>query len=122
MVKLHLGRELLLLHLVRDLPGQCREGFVSRPEYSRPAREISSSWLAMSCCTNPLRSVKSKVGTPGGMPPGPPSPECAALMRSAELAMEAADTLLVLPWNLIEELRQQLPGMELVTAIPELRH
>ena len=39
-----------------------------------------------------------------------------------QLAMEAADTLLVLPWNLIEELRQQLPGMELVTAIPELRH
>jgi len=28
----------------------------------------------------------------------------------------------ILPWNLIEELRQQLPGTELVTAIPELRH
>jgi SAM-dependent methyltransferase len=38
-----------------------------------------------------------------------------------QLAAEAADTLLVLPWNLIEELRQQLPGMELVTAIPVLR-
>lgn len=39
-----------------------------------------------------------------------------------QLASEAADALLVLPWNLIEELRQQLPGTELVTAIPELRH
>ena len=39
-----------------------------------------------------------------------------------QLATEAADALLVLPWNLIEELRQQLPGTELVTAIPELRH
>ena len=39
-----------------------------------------------------------------------------------QLATEAVDALLVLPWNLIEELRQQLPGTELVTAIPELRH
>ncbi|MBM5785962.1 MAG: class I SAM-dependent methyltransferase [Cyanobacteria bacterium K_DeepCast_35m_m1_288] len=39
-----------------------------------------------------------------------------------QLATETADALLVLPWNLIEELRQQLPGTELVTAIPELRH
>jgi SAM-dependent methyltransferase len=39
-----------------------------------------------------------------------------------QLAAEAPDTLLVLPWNLIDELRQQLPGYELVTAIPELRH
>ena len=31
------------------------------------------------------------------------------------------DALLVLPWNLIGELQQQLPGQELVTAIPELR-
>ena len=31
------------------------------------------------------------------------------------------DVLLVLPWNLIGELQQQLPGQELVTAIPELR-
>ena len=38
-----------------------------------------------------------------------------------QLATEAADSLLVLPWNLIEELRQQLPGAELVTAIPSLR-
>ncbi|MFN7677711.1 MAG: methyltransferase domain-containing protein [Cyanobacteriota bacterium] len=38
--------------------------------------------------------------------------------------MEAAspDALLVLPWNLIDELRQQLKGYELVTAIPSLRH
>ncbi len=32
------------------------------------------------------------------------------------------DSLLVLPWNLIGELRQELPGQGLVTAIPELRH
>lgn len=38
-----------------------------------------------------------------------------------QLATEAADALLALPWNLIEELRQQLPGTELVTAIPSLR-
>jgi len=39
-----------------------------------------------------------------------------------QLAADAADALLVLPWNLIEELSQQLPDTELVTAIPELRH
>lgn len=39
-----------------------------------------------------------------------------------QMATEVADALLVLPWNLIEELRQQLPNTELVTAIPELRH
>ena len=39
-----------------------------------------------------------------------------------QLAAEAVDNLLVLPWNLIEELCQQLPESELVTAIPELRH
>ncbi|MCT0217083.1 class I SAM-dependent methyltransferase [Synechococcus sp. CS-1330] len=39
-----------------------------------------------------------------------------------QLATEAADALLVLPWNLIDELRQQLPDTELVTAIPEMRH
>ena len=39
-----------------------------------------------------------------------------------QLATQSLDTLLVLPWNLIDELRQQLPGTELVTAIPELRH
>ena len=39
-----------------------------------------------------------------------------------QLPAESPDTLLVLPWNLIEEVCQQLPGMELVTAIPELRH
>jgi SAM-dependent methyltransferase len=37
------------------------------------------------------------------------------------LAAEAPDALLVLPWNLIEELRQQQPGHELVTAIPGLQ-
>ena len=44
------------------------------------------------------------------------------VISTEQLATEAADTLLVLPWNLIEELRQQLPDTELVTAIPELRH
>jgi len=38
-----------------------------------------------------------------------------------QLAAEAVDNILVLPWNLIEELRQQLPESELVTAIPVLR-
>jgi SAM-dependent methyltransferase len=38
-----------------------------------------------------------------------------------QLASQSPDALLVLPWNLIEELQQQLPGMELVTAIPELQ-
>ena len=39
-----------------------------------------------------------------------------------ELTAKNPDALLVLPWNLINELRQQLPEYELVTAIPELRH
>jgi hypothetical protein len=38
-----------------------------------------------------------------------------------KMAAQSPDAVLVLPWNLIEELRQQLPGMELVTAIPVLR-
>jgi hypothetical protein len=37
-----------------------------------------------------------------------------------KMAAQSPDALLVLPWNLIDELRQQLPGYELVTAIPEL--
>ena len=39
-----------------------------------------------------------------------------------QLAARNPDALLVLPWNLIDELRQQLPDTELVTAIPDLRH
>ena len=39
-----------------------------------------------------------------------------------QLTAEAPDALLVLPWNLIDELQQQLPDTELVTAIPALRH
>jgi len=39
-----------------------------------------------------------------------------------QLAAMEADALLVLPWNLINELRQQLPNTELVTAIPNLCH
>lgn len=38
-----------------------------------------------------------------------------------QLAARSPDALLVLPWNLIGELRLQLPGQELVTAIPELQ-
>jgi SAM-dependent methyltransferase len=38
-----------------------------------------------------------------------------------QLAAQAPDALLLLPWNLIDELRQQLPSYELVTAIPELQ-
>jgi SAM-dependent methyltransferase len=39
-----------------------------------------------------------------------------------QLAAERADVLLVLPWNLIDELRQQLPKTEMVTAIPRLQY
>ena len=39
-----------------------------------------------------------------------------------QLASETVDSLLVLPWNLIGELRHQFPRIELITAIPELRH
>ncbi|MFN9546044.1 MAG: methyltransferase domain-containing protein [Cyanobacteriota bacterium] len=38
-----------------------------------------------------------------------------------QLAREEPDVLLVMPWNLIEELRKQLAGHELLTAIPSLR-
>lgn len=38
-----------------------------------------------------------------------------------QLEAQSPDVLLVLPWNLIEELRQQLAGHELVTAIPSLK-
>jgi len=43
------------------------------------------------------------------------------VIRPEQLASRNPDALLVLPWNLIDELRQQLPGQELVTAIPELQ-
>ena len=36
------------------------------------------------------------------------------------LAAETYDSLLVLPWNLLDEVRKQFPDKELVTAIPEL--
>ena len=39
-----------------------------------------------------------------------------------QLEAESADSLLVLPWNLIEELQKQLPGTELVTVVPKLHH
>jgi len=38
-----------------------------------------------------------------------------------QLEAETPDALLVLPWNLIDELRQQFPDQTLVTAIPGLR-
>ena len=37
------------------------------------------------------------------------------------LTAKAPDALLVLPWNLINEVRQQLPGYELVTVIPGMQ-
>lgn len=43
------------------------------------------------------------------------------ILSPEELVSQSTDVLLVLPWNLIEELLQQLPGTELYTAIPELR-
>ena len=43
------------------------------------------------------------------------------IITPEELAAETADSLLVLPWNLISELREQMPGIQLVTAIPDLR-
>ena len=39
-----------------------------------------------------------------------------------QLAAQSPDALLVLPWNLIDELQDQLSGYELVTAVPELQH
>ena len=39
-----------------------------------------------------------------------------------QLDSKSPDTLLVLPWNLINEVQQQFPNKELVTAIPELSH
>jgi SAM-dependent methyltransferase len=44
------------------------------------------------------------------------------VISAEQLEAESADALLVLPWNLIEEVRQQLPGSELVTVIPRLTH
>ena len=44
------------------------------------------------------------------------------VISAEQMPAQSPDALLVLPWNLIEELRQQLPGMNLVTAIPELQN
>lgn len=38
-----------------------------------------------------------------------------------QLEAESPDALLVLPWNLIEELREQIPDRNLLTAIPALK-
>lgn len=43
------------------------------------------------------------------------------VIHPEQLTAEAPDALLILPWNLIEELRHQLAGQALVTAIPNLR-
>lgn len=43
------------------------------------------------------------------------------VIRPEELAEQNPDALLVLPWNLINELRQQWPKHALVTAIPRLK-
>ena len=39
-----------------------------------------------------------------------------------ELKNHDPDMLLILPWNLISELREQLQGYQLVTAIPEIKY
>jgi SAM-dependent methyltransferase len=44
------------------------------------------------------------------------------VISTEQLARESVDALLVLPWNLIEELRQQLPDRALVAAIPKLQY
>ena len=44
------------------------------------------------------------------------------IISPEQLSNEAYDTLLVLPWNLINEVREQFPDKELVTAIPELKY
>ena len=38
-----------------------------------------------------------------------------------QLAEKDPDTLLVLPWNLIDEVAEQWPGQRLATAIPDLQ-
>jgi len=43
------------------------------------------------------------------------------IITPEELVARSPHTLLVLPWNLIDEVAQQWPGRRLVTAIPELR-
>ena len=35
---------------------------------------------------------------------------------------EEVEALLVLPWNLVSEVAQQIPNIDLVTAIPGIRH
>jgi len=44
-----------------------------------------------------------------------------SVISPEQLATLKPDALLVLPWNLIKELRQQLPGTELFIAIPEFQ-
>jgi len=43
------------------------------------------------------------------------------IISPEELQDEYYDVLLVLPWNLIDEVREQFPDKELVTAIPDLK-
>ncbi len=53
----------------------------------------------------------------GKMLPGSHIP----VISPEQLQAESPDALLVLPWNLIEELREQIPERNLVTAIPVLK-
>ena len=53
----------------------------------------------------------------GKMLPGSHIP----VISAEELDAQKPDILLVLPWNLINELREQLSAYELVTAIPKLQ-
>ncbi|WP_413441456.1 methyltransferase domain-containing protein [Synechococcus sp. MIT S1220] len=43
------------------------------------------------------------------------------IISPEQLSTETFDSLLILPWNLMDELRSQFPGKQLVTAIPDLR-
>lgn len=43
------------------------------------------------------------------------------IISPEELSRRSPDAVLVLPWNLIEEVRDQLPNTDLITAIPELK-
>jgi len=66
-----------------------------------------------------LASVADRaISKQGKLLPGSHIP----VISPEQLAFETFDSLLVLPWNLIKELRDQFPRTELVTAIPELRH
>ena len=62
--------------------------------------------------------VDRALSKQGKMLPGSHIP----VISPEELYRQQPDALLVLPWNLIHEVRQQWPSHSLVTAIPSLKH